>query len=77
MNRERVRIEKAVSDEFGGSYTVSVTVREGDFGELVEVVIRDASGVIVTRGQRMTSRTELRRWSASDLRSWIRASVQN
>ena len=73
MDRERVRIEKAVTDEFRGSH--SVTVYEGTLAESVAVVIRDASGDVVTRGHPMTSRSELRRWSASDLRSWIRGLV--
>ena len=73
MDRERVRIEKAVAEEFCESH--SVTVCGDSLEESVVIVIRDAYGDVVTRGTRMTSRSELRRWSASDLRSWIRGSV--
>jgi len=75
MDRERARIERAVAEEFCGSH--SVTIGYGCAGEWISVVIRDASGDVVTRGQPMTSLSDLRRWSASDLRSWIRGSVVN
>lgn len=70
MDLEGHRIQQMVDREFPGH---TVIFHEGETGDdSLHFVIRDGAGTIVSRGSPSLLRSEVRKWSDSDLRAVIR-----